>query len=864
MFRPPLLAAALAALLAVPLLAQPPGEEGLAEEELADAVEPAPPETWTADDFAGWLIAGDDEYAPLKLIGEVRVDEQAKVVLRDALGNKFSLDRNKFETILKRVGEPVPEGPGATFTPRYSRPARFEGWGEDDFEALMRGERPEFAAAIPFGLGSGNRSDGLYLVLPRRYVEEPAGAIIMESQARDVLEARGLSLEIGRRYEPGEGSPEMRWNERDVRQFLKGLLGGTRAEITAIDGRNVTFALALPPDLVDEGEPATVRRTAAAADVQRAFGAEGVPAETYRVGAVFEPPAGDSVEWPENGSYWTVEAFAQLLRTTTPERGRFEWTKFENPGGGYRSAFFEFQAGPDGPVRAGRIIQIDDAMETLRRLGWDSGDPSAKATEPAPHSEPAPRGVVKIEAEPGDTRVTDAAGTRKTLDLWFGETRPAALEAVSALRLGPTVGGKTRADLLDATGKVLDWLWLDEAALEAWRDEEGLEFVPQEGFEIGLGDSTPPAVLPGRWTAADLERFLRGEASAVARVYVDHIPTNAEAGRPGRDGHFPDEAGLVYLILYGDSPGTGQAVEIAVEEARRALGRFGLSMVEGETLRPVPESDRPSRSDDAPLGEGESDPAAVAALGAGGDAYLDRLAKKAADSDGDAREAALSDLKSTLGDRFDAAQADRETDLAALEAKVKRLRELHDKRAAAKAGIVARRAEALLRAAEGLGWEDPAGSGGGSGGRLSKEVPAGGGGLGGGLGGNRFGGGFGGGFGGAGRGGEPPATADTAVGTVTNVDTAGGGVPVLDIALNTSVFVSDGDRLAVVGGPGRAARDGRGLTLGTLTVIGGDGDTVRGSFRSEGGGPVRVDDRVIRRTDPPGDAPDDGGNRDEP
>ena len=75
------------------------------------------------------------------------------------------------------------------------------------------------------------------------------------------------------------------------------------------------------------------------------------------------------------------------------------------------------------------------------------------------------------------------------------------------------------------------------------------------------------------------------------------------------------------------------------------------------------------------------------------------------DAQADAREA----LNALLAGQFDEAQKSRETDLAALEAKVARLRELHDKRAAAKTEIVARRADTLLRAADGLGWEGAAG-----------------------------------------------------------------------------------------------------------------------------------------------------------
>ena len=345
----------------------------------------------------------------------------------------------------------------------------------------------------------------------------------------------------------------------------------------------------------------------------------------------------------------------------------------------------------------------------------------------------------EVPADTGDTRVTNAAGTRKALDLLFGGSRPAAWEPVATLRFGPTVGGKTRGDLLDAAGALRDWFWLDEAAVKAWQEREGLKPVTREGFEFRLGDPTAPAVLPGLWTAANLERFLRGELPEVERIYVQDIPTNAEAGIAGPRANYPDENGEVLLVLEGDGPRAARAVEIAVKEARQALGRFGLDMVEEETLKPVPDAERPARPN-ATFGGGGlggvPQPFEFPAAARRSPAPAVAAAVEAVrDADGDAKADAAAKLDALLTDQFDAAQRDRETDLAALEAKVKRLRELHDKRAAAKAEIVARRAETLLREADGLGWGEP----GNDGGRFPRPYsapggPDGGGGFGGGIG----------------------------------------------------------------------------------------------------------------------------------
>lgn len=74
-----------------------------------------------------------------------------------------------------------------------------------------------------------------------------------------------------------------------------------------------------------------------------------------------------------------------------------------------------------------------------------------------------------------------------------------------------------------------------------------------------------------------------------------------------------------------------------------------------------------------------------------------------AESAGD-RSDLLEQVSQTVEQQFGIRQQIRAKELEALEARVRKLRELHDKREEAKADIIARRIEELTRAAEGLGW----------------------------------------------------------------------------------------------------------------------------------------------------------------
>ena len=123
--------------------------------------------------------------------------------------------------------------------------------------------------------------------------------------------------------------------------------------------------------------------------------------------------------------------------------------------------------------------------------------------------------------------------------------------------------------------------------------------------------------------------------------------------------------------------------------------------------------------------EGRVPGSGFGAFGGGGDAYLNGLVANAAGLVGADGDAAKATLKTALAEHFDARQTAREKELAALEAQVKTLRDLHDKRAGAKDEIVARRADTLLREAAGLGWGEPE-RGRGFGGFEIVDVPAGG------------------------------------------------------------------------------------------------------------------------------------------
>lgn len=75
--------------------------------------------------------------------------------------------------------------------------------------------------------------------------------------------------------------------------------------------------------------------------------------------------------------------------------------------------------------------------------------------------------------------------------------------------------------------------------------------------------------------------------------------------------------------------------------------------------------------------------------------------------DAGARDRAKQRLRGLLDEQFELRQEGRSRELKELEERVAALRELHEKRAAAKEEIVARRLDQLLLDAEGLGWGPP-------------------------------------------------------------------------------------------------------------------------------------------------------------
>lgn len=81
------------------------------------------------------------------------------------------------------------------------------------------------------------------------------------------------------------------------------------------------------------------------------------------------------------------------------------------------------------------------------------------------------------------------------------------------------------------------------------------------------------------------------------------------------------------------------------------------------------------------------------------------LREYAAAEEDDKRSELRSKLSGALQQQFEIRQRMRDRDIAALEEQIKRLRELFEKREAAKDRIVEARLDQLIRAAEGLGWD---------------------------------------------------------------------------------------------------------------------------------------------------------------
>ena len=110
---------------------------------------------------------------------------------------------------------------------------------------------------------------------------------------------------------------------------------------------------------------------------------------------------------------------------------------------------------------------------------------------------------------------------------------------------------------------------------------------------------------------------------------------------------------------------------------------------------------------------GESDPEAVqlhasdAQLGQAADALIQQYGQT---EDEQQRANFKEQLNETLAKQFDVQQQLREHEIAKIEAKVKKLRDIITKRTDARQTIIERRLDQLLREADGLGWNSPAGS----------------------------------------------------------------------------------------------------------------------------------------------------------
>jgi|SRR5579884_274454 len=82
----------------------------------------------------------------------------------------------------------------------------------------------------------------------------------------------------------------------------------------------------------------------------------------------------------------------------------------------------------------------------------------------------------------------------------------------------------------------------------------------------------------------------------------------------------------------------------------------------------------------------------------------EELVKQLGKAEGDNKEKIRTKLTETLGKQFDARQKRHDAEIAALEAKIKKLKEMVQKRQDNRREIISRRLEQLVREAEGLGW----------------------------------------------------------------------------------------------------------------------------------------------------------------
>ena len=82
----------------------------------------------------------------------------------------------------------------------------------------------------------------------------------------------------------------------------------------------------------------------------------------------------------------------------------------------------------------------------------------------------------------------------------------------------------------------------------------------------------------------------------------------------------------------------------------------------------------------------------------------EKLVKQLGKAEGENKDKIKSKLTDTLGKQFDVRQKRHEAEIAALEAQIKKLKEMVQKRQENRREIIGKRLDQLVREAEGLGW----------------------------------------------------------------------------------------------------------------------------------------------------------------
>src|SRR6185437_8882618 len=174
-----------------------------------------------------------------------------------------------------------------------------------------------------------------------------------------------------------------------------------------------------------------------------------------------------------------------------------------------------------------------------------------------------------------------------------------------------------------------------------------------------------------------------------------------------------------------DLPASSAAPRAGREQANPAVG-VGQPQVgaagPNSTQAPVPAAKLPSPhfyqgqtvyspAIPSPFGAAEADDPETAKLRQVESALADKseqlVAQYAATEDDEQRGGFKTQLAESLSQQFSVQQQLRESELARVEARVKKLRELNEKRRAAQQTIVEQRLDQLLREADGLGWTPP-------------------------------------------------------------------------------------------------------------------------------------------------------------